>query len=260
MDNRRLESLIRIAAEIEEMERSAIAPQSPLRLVHGSGRLPQRHRRTSRNPWRIATFSAAAACVGLAVYLALPGASPSAPVVPIAVSSPAPTADSQPSQVASIDPAQPAEVRPAQLVQTVPRITAEHARRLFEDLTHPPQVAAGVLAIYEDSSGVVRCVRWQPHDFGGKRLDQLRPGELVRVSYGPHCAIVGPHRLIAVAVRGPVEKLPDSDERAQELAECIVGESPARCEAQPTTVGPNSPGCFPTGLQVMVETLAMGKP
>lgn len=257
MDDRRLENLIRIAAEIEEMERSALLPAAPLRIHEADGRRPQPRRRAPRTLWRIAAISSAAACVGLAIYFSRPAVSPS-PVLPVAVGPQRPPQAGSPDS--SIGPDSIADAHPAELVSAPPRITAEHARHIIDDLLHPPQIGAGVLAIYEDASGVVRCVRWQPHDFGGRRFDQLRPGELVRVSYGTHCAIVGPHRLIAVAVRGPIEKLPDSDERAQELAECIVGESPTRCEAQPTTVGPNSPGCFPTGLQVMVETLAMGKP
>lgn len=259
MDNRRLQSLIRVATEIEEMERSALSPTAPLRLRHARGHSPQPRRRASRVLWRIAAFSSAAAMVGLAVYLARPGATPT-PSMPVAQIPSSGPSDAPAAELASVDAAPSAGGQAVELVKVTPKITVEHARRIIDDLLHPPQIAAGVLAIYEDASGVVRCVRWQPHDFGGRRFDQLRPGELVRVSYGTHCAIVGPHRLIAVAVRGPIEKLPDSDERAQELAECIVGESAARCEAQPTTVGPNSPGCFPTGLQVMVETLAMGKP
>jgi hypothetical protein len=241
MDNRRLESLIRMASEIEELERSAFR-EPVVRLVHDAG--SSRRPALRRTVLRVGTFMAAAACVGLAVMLSRqPSPDPTRPT-PVAVKPIGPT---------------PAPRPPLKLVST-PSITPEYARKLIETLEGMNDVASGVLAIYEDSGGIVRCVRWHPYDFGGRDLEDLTPGEVVKVSYGrPHCAVVGPHRLIAVAVRGPVKNLPTSDERAQALAECIVGEPPTKCEAQAMLVDPDSPGCFPNGLEVMVETLAMGR-
>lgn len=247
MDDRRLQSLIRMATEIEEMERAAEAALLP-RVLHtkqvGEGRS-----RASGRRWalRIGTFAAAAACIGLAMVMSR-GVSPrSNPPQPVAV---------KPS-ASDLDPIVP---RPPMQLVAKPSITPEYARKLIETLEGMNDVSTGVLAIYEDSAGVVRCVRWHPYDFGGRELDELTPGEVVRVSYGrPHCAVVGPHRLIAVAVRGPIKNLPTSDERAQALAECIRGEPLTRCEAQAMVVADNSPGCLPHGLEFMVETLAMGR-
>lgn len=241
MDDRRLESLIRMASEIEELERAA-ADTPALRLVHAPA-APRAARSVPRLWLRVGTFAAAAACVAMAIMLARP-ASPGARG-PVAVVP---------------DPAPVAPVRPPLKLAIEPTITPEYARKLIETLEGRNEVATGVLAIYEDSAGVVRCVRWHPHEFDGRTLDELTPGEVVRVSYGrPYCAVVGPHRLIAVAVRGPVKNLPTSDERAQALAECIVGEPPTRCEAQPMLVASDTPGCLPNGLEYMVETLAMGR-
>jgi hypothetical protein len=245
-----------MAAEVDELERSAGAAQPPLQLVQcedGAQATSRGRGRRLSVVWRIAPFAAAAACVGLAIMFARTGgAPPSGPGTPR-------LADRSATKAPAL-PVQPSErVRPPMLTAAVPPITPEYARKLIALLENRAEVATGVLAIYEDAAGVVRCVRWHPHDFGARGLDQLPPGELVRLSYGPHCAVVGPHRLIAVAVRGPVENLPSSDERAQLLAECIVGEVPSRCGAQAATESSEATGCLPGGLQMAVETLAMGR-
>jgi hypothetical protein len=252
MNDRRLESLIRMAGEIEELERSAAA-ESPLRIVHAPDATSRARRRPLGLVWRIAPFAAAAACVGLAVMFARSGGTPAGVPGTTRLAEKPPVA--APERIANATE----KVHPPMRV-VAPRYTAEYAKQMIAFLEHPPEVATGVLAIYEDSAGVVRCVRWHPHDFGARGLDQLSPGELVRVSYGQHCAVVGPHRLIAVAVRGPVENLPISDERAQKLAECIVGEVPSKCGGQMATEASEAVSCLPTGLQMAVETLAMGKP
>ena len=261
MDERRIDSLIRMAAEIDEMERAAGAATG-LRLVGASEGRAARRPTVIVRAMRIGAFAAAAACVALAVHFANQPAQTSPTPVPVAVNNgrgPSPSIHSE--KLRPLDPADAVKTLAGK------KLTAEQFNDWLHSFEHPKptDVAAGVLAIFQDSEGVVRCVRWVPHNFGGRTLDKLRPGELVEATYGPHCSVIGPHRLIAVAVTGPKENLPDSDERAQALAQCIVGGNTIRCDADhslsytSSNPGTNA-GCLPTGLQMMVETLAMGKP
>jgi len=273
MNDRRIDSLIRMASEIDEMERAAGAARVPeigaaggLRLVHAPGdtnRSSGRFRgtaRTMRIGLRTGAFAAAAACVGLAIYFG-GGGSPAQPQGrPIASTN---GSDAKTATVVVVPPKPAPPIEP--LITKVARLTPAQFRAWMRGFDHSAsaEVSTGVLAIFQDSLGVVRCVKWQPHDFGGRAIDKLNPGELVEATYGPHCSVIGPHRLIAVAVTGPKDTLPDSDERAQALAQCLVGETPKGCEVDPESTSIASEwatGCVPRGLHMMVETLAMGKP
>ena len=266
MDDRKLNNLVRMAAEIEEIERAAGAASSPAPRLRLAGTAAERSPRTNRLPLmaRLSPFAAAAACVAAAVMIGRgpsggnPSGGGSTPVVDHSSSRGAAGEDGARRMLAlnragGGDDAGIGSSRPLTM-------TAEQFRAFMRQFEAPRELSSGVLAIYQDAAGVVRCVSWHPQAFGATPIEKLAPGELVKATYGQQCSIVGPHRLIAVAVSGPKENLPSSAERAQELAQCIVGDAMIKCDADPPTLSVASASCVPHGLHVMMETLAMGRP
>lgn len=265
MDDRTLNNLVRMAAEIDEIERAAESGSSSSRL-RLAGTATERPRTTRRLPLvvRLSPFVAAAACVAAAVMIGRgpSGGNPAGGGTALVADHSSPRgasgedASHQSHRMALTGAGEGAGIGSARPVS----MTAEQFRAFMRQFEAPREFSSGVLAIYQDAAGVVRCVSWHPQAFGATPIEKLEPGELVKATYGQQCSIVGPHRLIAVAVSGPKENLPSSAERAQELAQCIVGDAMIKCDADPPTLSVASAGCVPHGLHVMMETLAMGRP
>jgi hypothetical protein len=260
MNDRRINNLVRMAAEIDELERSALdaAPAEPrmhapqLRLVDRD----QAHRlRRERRAWvvRAVLMGAAAASVGLAVRLSLPtfthAPSPTPPIVKSPVI-PLPKTEVAVAPTPKVPPVAP---------HLLPRKPDTTTIAYVPPPTPGADDAAVVLAIFEDAGGIVRCVRWHEHDFGERGLEHVRRSELLAATYGDSC-VVGPHRLIAVGLTGPRDELPNTEERAQAMAQCIIGSQKGTCDIEPASYNSKSMTCLPHGLKMMVETLAMGKP
>jgi hypothetical protein len=238
-----MENLVRMAAEIDELERSAVdvgvgagsrrlAPVA--RAVNGGGRSEAARRR--RMTIRIAALASAAACAGVVVKLSLPVP---APVV-------------RPVEVVVVpSPVVPVVVAP-ELVPERPVVMAAEPR-----VETRPEEASVILAITADASGGVQCVRWRPHDFGGRKVEEVRPGELAAATYGQECA-TGPHRFIAVGLTGPRDSLPENDHEAEMVAQCIIGGgSVPGCAVEPASYTSSSMACLPRGMKAVVETMAM---
>ncbi|MCC6322196.1 MAG: hypothetical protein IT438_12255 [Phycisphaerales bacterium] len=258
MNDRQIHDLMRVAHEIEELERSALGEPSSvhpatLRIVD---REHARRLRAHRRTWLFRTvgIAAAAACVGFAVRISIPTPNPPHGASPTNVAS----TDEPPNRTsnsATTVAAKPTD-RPA---VAPPRAVQYHIARNTRSEGRADANGSVVLAIYEDAGGVVRCVRWREHDFGGRDISAVRPGELAAVTYGSQC-VVGPHRLIAVGLSGPRDQLPTTEERAQAMAQCIIGgNNPTGCDIEPSAASSSTLSCLPNGLKVMVETLAMGK-
>jgi len=269
MNDRQLNNLIRMAAEADELERSALsAPsaslvhvahdpraQTSLRLVGDQAQTKHRKR------WfiRMTLIASAAACAGLAVRIGLPTPAPRPNPWPVVVLPMPMNIEQTELATGPSDLATPAIPSAVASVSQPPDSTAAPAITFANRDSTQGSV---VLAIFEDASGIVRCVKWREHDFGAGGLADVRPGDLSAATYGQHC-VVGPHTLIAVGLTGPRDELPTTDERAQAMAHCIVGGAngeKGRCETEPSSYNSASMSCLPHGLKVMVETLAMGKP
>jgi hypothetical protein len=266
MDDRTLNNLVRMAAEIDDIERAAQAGSSSSPRLRLAGTAAERPRTTKRLPLavRLSPFAAAAACVAAAVMIGRgpSGGTPSGGgAAPVADHSSGRGATGQDSSHQSHLLARNGAGEGPGIGSARPvTMTAEQFRAFMRQFEAPRELSSGVLAIYQDAAGVVRCVSWHPQAFGTTPIEKLEPGELVKATYGQQCSIVGPHRLIAVAVSGPKENLPSSAERAQEFAQCIVGDAMIKCDADPPTLSVANASCVPHGLHVMMEMLAMGRP
>lgn len=245
MNDPRIDNLLRMVGELDELERSAGEPAAAPR-VQSAGRraLSIDEARAHGRRWnlRVAAIAAVAAIAGLGVRLAV---------------QPALKPASNDSVVMHITP-------PRDDMKTVaPRAGDDTETALVEPDPRPVIAAAQeygsmILGIFEDSSGVVRCVRWREHDFGGRALEDVRPGELTAATYGQPC-VVGPHKLIAVALSGPLSQLPETDEEAQAVAQCIIGTPAPICDHHLFESDHDAISCMPSSLKFRVETLAMGR-
>lgn len=241
MNDPRIDNLLRMVGEIDELERSVREPAAAPRVQSaGSRAFSINEARAHRRRWnlRVAAIAAVAAIAGLGVRLAVQPAS-------------------NDSVVMHITP-------PHDDMKTIaPRAGADTETALLGPDSRPVIAAAQeygsmVLGIFEDSSGVVRCVKWREHDFGGRALEDVRPGELTAATYGQPC-VVGPHKLIAVALSGPLSQLPETDEEAQAVAQCIIGTPAPICDHHLFESDHDAISCMPSSLKFRVETLAMGR-
>lgn len=259
MNDRQIESLVRMVAEIEELERAACStvPRvgGDLRLVHGAGseRDSQAgHRWRVRRLVRLSPLLAAAACVGLAVVFATRGPTPVADpgsVTPVAVEQTR-ESPSAGTGTAGGPVGAPRAVHAA--------ITPDQFRDWLKRVSGANDVVSGLLSIVQDSSGHFVCVHFKEHDFGGRRFEELTPEELVKATYEQRCHVVGPHTVIALALRGTRENLPDSAERAQAMAQCIVNDgSIALCAVETPMYDDAATNCVPPVVEVRSGALAM---
>lgn len=256
MNDREINNLIRMATEAEELERSVLGLGSesvrttpPMRLV---GHRACVRRRPS--VYRVALLAGAAAVVGLAVRLSLPTPAPRPNPWPVVVKPSPAENEGKGTEVVTRDDSAPSAGDVAEPAGGSSAVKPAIVRAVG---ARKPGEASGVLGIFEDAAGNIRCVKWREHDFGDRPLDTLRPGELTAAMYGQHC-VVGPHTMIAVGVTGPRDELPTTAERAQVWAQCIAGGEKSSC-IDPSLVDSQSRSCLPHGLKVMVETLAMGR-
>jgi hypothetical protein len=123
----------------------------------------------------------------------------------------------------------------------------------------PPQAAekrgSVVMAVAEDGEGKLKCVKWSADALGGKALDEVGANDLARAGLALQCD-AAPARMLVVGLQGPVARLPDSDKRAMEIAECILrtpscgaGSFDAKFCAQA--------GCAGSDIHVRVEPIAL---
>lgn len=113
-----------------------------------------------------------------------------------------------------------------------------------------------VMAIVEDDTGGLRCVRWSPAVLGNRKLNEVRPDELRALGMTMVCA-ESPRRVLVVGMEGPRrEVVPTSDAHANDLARCILS-SPA-CGSGVFDAGRCAQaGCVGTDVNVRVESVAM---
>ena len=226
MNDHQLHELLRMAAEVEEIE------------AHASSTLGQ------VSPWTLSrrpniARRAAWAGVSIAAALAL-GAGLFVSLRPAPVSQPGHS-----ESIATADPIVPAVAANSPDLQ--PAITA---------VTSEPATPGMLLAIYQDILGAARCVQVLPLPMNpGESLADVARADILHseeLDEGTSCA-TGPHRLLVVALSGPSSSLPDSDASAQALASCIAA-SRDQCSEMPSSYASAAAACVPPGVSVRVES------
>lgn len=113
-----------------------------------------------------------------------------------------------------------------------------------------------LLAVAQDEQGLLECVRWSDHSLAsGQRMADLSAADLKQMGLQLACGD-DPHTLLVVGLEGPSAMLPCSDERARELAMCLLtSEACSPLAFDRSACGRT--GCTERGLQMRVESLAM---
>lgn len=258
LNDRQLENLVRMAAEIEAMD--ALASGQPALRLAGEPARPVG--RSSANPWKLsrgwsvalaAIATAAAACVAL---IFVPGGTTTGSGAPSntspneIVAAPLPqNPDLWSGPGAAWPPAPPwpfngEPIYPEAVAEMVP---ASHVE---------PEIRGALLAIIEDDAGHIECVKWAEHDWGqGRTLAEAKASELVALSLMMACDRT-PRRMTVVGLRGPVSELPLGDARAAEFASCVV-KAPARCSAQTCCNAGAASDCIPDDVTARFERVSL---
>jgi hypothetical protein len=261
MNDARIQELVRMALEVDELE----GVRRPAVTAASAGAADPRGVVVRRLFWAGAALAAAAAVAVMVSPLATrvstdPGAGRM-------------TAGLGPSMAAPGAARDPGEVgAPAHADYTV-ALEPRYTRRLnLQDMIRPAPAPAPagvvgarldpegleqcvVMAIYRDPLGAMHCVQMKPHEWQGNRcLTEVPPSELRSVWFGRPCA--EPASTLVVALSGPRRALPKNEEGAVALARCILGLSES-CEAhgQPC-LQRAAVECVPSEVSVRVETVA----
>jgi hypothetical protein len=234
MNDRRVSDLVRMAVEVDELERGAGVGSPRLRLV-GADAEPA-HPLPTRGWWVGMTLAAAAvlAMAAMLPFMLRPTEQPTGPI--------------------AMDHSGAGEMRP---IPTY--LVSEGPTR--PGLSESPVDAGSVekcvvVAIYRDRTGGVNCVTpptpqvWQ----GNKCLSEVSAQELKTVTLDRPCAKEADHALV-VAMAGPQRSLPKTESDAVGIATCILG-------------GPNGDGgeglgriataaasCVPPEVAVKIEAI-----
>ena len=237
MNDRQLQELLRMAAEVEAIEAHA---SSTLGQVSAwtNARRPTVLRRAA---WAGLSIAAAVA-LGAGFFVILRPV----PVVPADNSAALATFERPESQPLAVNPVEDAIASPTITLAAAP---------VFEG-TSAPATPGILLAIYQDILGASRCVQVLPLAMNPgqtladvSRIDLLHADDL---SGGSSCA-TGPHRLLIVAIAGPSGSLPSSDASAEALASCIA-DSRDVCSEALSSYANAAAACLPPGVSVRVES------
>jgi hypothetical protein len=226
MNDRQLHELLRMAAEVEEIEAhasSTLGQVSPWTL----SRRPSVLRRAA---WAGVSIAAAIA-LGAGLFVAM---------------RPAPVQPHGSGNTLTLNNVQPAP-QPETVASSSPAPGAA---------TLQPATPGMLLAIYQDILGAARCVQVLPLPMNpGQSLSDVARSDLLHADElgdGNSC-VTGPHRLLVVALAGPSSALPNSDESAEALASCIAL-SRDMCSEMPTSYANAAAACLPPGVSVRVES------
>ncbi len=252
MNDRRLNELLRMAGEVDDLERSADGMSSSRRpglnaTANGakSPALIRTDRLIRRQMFGALSMAAALAIAGVGFWLNSQSNRSSAP--PVA------TSDSERgvSEVPARDYVKHVPLSTPTLVDaptgTVVRST-------------PPVPVVGsldesvVLAIYRNDAGDLHCVQLAPHTWSNRCLPDVQPVELRSVSFGTPCATQPRHTLL-IALAGPRRSLPTSEASAVSLAKCILS-MPRVCDGDAACFSGPASQCVPAGVSVKIESVA----
>lgn len=249
MNDQRINNLVRMAMEVEELESRVNAPD--LRLVGEPVAVRRRAWFTSGAGMAGIGLAAAA---GLALVFAIPammqprGTGKTVLTVNGGGNSAGTPKDN--TIVRHLTPVAPVEDVNHTAIVAIPTVTAA-------DRVDPGSVERSmVMAIYRGARGQMQCVKMKPHEWSeNKCLTDVTSQELKCVSVGQACTASADHALV-VALSGPQKSLPRNDSDAVHLATCILG-SP--CENDSKCLSLTAAQCVPEGVSVKIETVAASR-
>jgi hypothetical protein len=245
MNDRRINNLVRMAMEVEELEGHASTPG--LRLVGEPIAARPREWLATRAGMTSVGLAAAA---GLALVFALPAMlHMSEPTKTMVATNTDGNSNAAPQEdiviVKSLKQAQPVEN---------PERPSIPGMAMATERVDPGSVERSlVMAIYRGARGQMQCVKIKPHEWSeNKCLTEVTPQELRCVPVGQACTASADHALM-VALSGPQKSLPRNESDAVHLATCILG---VPCENDSKCYSLSAAHCVPEGVSVRIETVA----
>lgn len=226
MDQRDLNALIRMAAEVDTLEQDS-AHSFQWAKAKTSRREVLMQRMTGIGAL------AAAACLGLMVvsWLRAPQAQPSH----TAMNTEKPAA---PTVVASATPD-----------------TVKNVESAAEATPAKPEEGSVLLAVFHDANDMCSYVQLHKDALHGRKLTEVGGGELLRTAIAANCQD-NPERVLVLAMTGPKDLLPRSTAEAEVLASCIS--EGGRCGDDSGCYVNNAADYLPPGVTVVAETMGMG--
>jgi len=254
LDDRQLENLIRMAAEIEAMD--ALASQrQPLHLTGEPARAGAAHASQGRwglgRGWGAALATVAMAAAASIALIFVPGGLLTASSG--SKSSPGGGAGPSGGMVAAV--AAPTPSDPVLWSGT----GAGWPGALPWPYNNKPvaDIRGVLLAIIEDDAGHIECVQWAEHDWDhqGRTLADMKASDMVALSL-MMTYDRSPRQMTLVGLTGPADELPLGDARAAELASCIM-KAPARCSQQTCCNDGAAAECIPDDVSVRFERFSL---
>ncbi len=236
MNDKRMDQLVRMAMEADELEFGPAADAPPMLRLVGVGDDQDTEGFARRRGWWIGAGVLAAAGIALASALPLM-LRPTAPSGPTIVKGQAPTtvevAHEAPKfrRHQSLDGLSggttPVWVIPEYALSREPEVCAPAylgAMARGEDRFDPGNVQkCVVVAIYRDDHGSMHCAKVQPQEWSGNKcLSEVTPQEIRTVPLGQACSPAA-SRTLVVAMAGPQRALPMNEAEATGVARCILG-------------------------------------
>lgn len=279
MDRDRIEQLLRMAHEIERLEsEAAMRPDfardgardgrggaAPTDLDHAAGTFsfaraqadraaaiaaPHAARR-GRRAWRLAVGLTAAAMLGL---IGLQTLLPLRVVVP----TPAPLATATDAPGAMrLQPVLASAGGAGDVIPAAVACETEPPRGTV--MAHEPGFGSRIIAVALDADSSCRCSqtvlhRWETH----QQVAAVTRADLLRIGFESAC-VAEPERILVVAVSGPVDQLPESEEAIAALAHCVamaeVDEDAGVLGQDEADYAAAAMSCLTRGLVVQAATL-----
>ncbi|MBL0870408.1 MAG: hypothetical protein IBJ18_07530 [Phycisphaerales bacterium] len=114
---------------------------------------------------------------------------------------------------------------------------------------------AVVLAIGETDTGELACVNWSADVLQGRTIHQVNDDELKRLGMALMCESPS-RRMIVVAMEGPQTAIPTTNQRASEMARCLL-KAPACGSSQFDQSRCASAGCLTPEINVRMKSIAL---
>lgn len=112
-----------------------------------------------------------------------------------------------------------------------------------------------VVAIFHDPISGQRCVKWREHDWtDNKCLSDVESEEVQTVNVGRACTPM-PRQVLMIALSGPQTELPTNDTTAAQLADCIL-EGDRYCDSVGTCYVPATTRCVSPNVSFKIETMS----
>jgi hypothetical protein len=232
MDRERIEQLLKMAHEIEQLESQAAmrldpvanAPstqdpwsdaQEPLSFVQArkdqvKAMKAARREQAAAGRWRrVVTAAAVLLLGGFALQTFLP-------LLRTPVITPGPIAAKAGAKAPELE--QPAAL-PLQVASIVP---VAETLSVADPCTDPaPSFGSRIIAMVLDAENNCHCSQTVLHEWDSSRsVGELTRADLLRIGFESSC-ITEPERILVVAVSGPMGDLPESDEDIAALASCV---------------------------------------